>query len=288
MNKKRVGILRGGKGKNYKTSIKKGGELIVFIVENLGEQYIPIDILIDQDDVWHLAGLPILPSDLVHRVDVVWNVAHPSSVSMLDNFSIPQISQNPFYSVLENNQDTLREHLKEISVGMLRHIIAPKSAREGHEKFPAPWIVKVGNEIEVVKTFDELTLIIDNIKKIITANGGTPQNAVVVEEFVAGKPSAVHAIPDFRGESLYVLPPDNLSASEKAQAIKFAKDLHKHLGAKHYLKADFTLHPKRGFFLTNITTSPDLRPHSHLEESLQSVGAQMSQLVEHIIESAII
>ncbi|MES2315262.1 MAG: hypothetical protein V4486_00815 [Patescibacteria group bacterium] len=271
---KRVGILRGGKGKNYHKSIKEGGELIVFIVENLAHKYTPVDIFIDRDDIWHLGGLPIMPSDLVHKVDVVWNVAHPSTISTIESFNIPQISQNPFYLSLANNPNALHKHLKDIGVGMARYITAPKSAREVHSKFGAPWIVKVGNEVEVVKTFDELTTIMSKV------------NNITVEEFIEGKPSAVHTIPNFRGEEIYVLPHGNLSKSENDQTIKFAKQLHQHLGAKHYLKADFTLHPRRGFFLTNITSTPDLRPHSHLEHSLNQVGAKMQHLVEHIIESA--
>ena len=260
---------------NYKKSIKEGGDLILYIAENLTDKYKPIDIFIDQSDVWHLGGLPILPADLMHKVDLVWNVAHPSGASILQSFNIPQISQNPFYSALENNQEALRQHLKSIGVGMSRYIISPKNARAVHEKFPAPWIVKVGNEIEVVKTFDELTNILNKV------------NNIIVEEFIAGKPSAVHTIPNFRNESIYVLVPDGFTKEEKEKIIKFAKDLHKHLGAKYYLKADFTLHPKRGFFLTNITTTPDLRAHSHLEESLHSVGAKIQHLVEHMVESAL-
>ncbi|OGI82360.1 hypothetical protein A3G53_01250 [Candidatus Nomurabacteria bacterium RIFCSPLOWO2_12_FULL_44_11] len=270
---KRVGILRGGKGKDYQKSIKEGGNLIVYISENLREKYKPVDIFIDKDGVWHLGGLPILPSDLVHKVDIVWNVAHPSSASILQSFNIPQINQSHFYSALENSREMLRTHLNSIGVNMTRYIVAPRSARAVHEKFPAPWVVKVGNEIEVVKTFDELTTIMNKVSNII------------VEEFIEGKPSAVHVIPNFREEDIYVLPPDNLSKGEKDQAIKFTKQLHQHLGAKHYLKADFTLHPKRGFFLTNITSTPDLRPHSHLEDSLHSVGAKLHHLVEHMIES---
>ena len=51
---KRVGILRGGAGKNYLSSLKKGGEIILHISENLSDKYKPVDILVDKDYIWHI------------------------------------------------------------------------------------------------------------------------------------------------------------------------------------------------------------------------------------------
>jgi len=65
--KRRVGILRGGTGEHYASSLKKGGDIILYISENLSNKYKVVDILIDKDHIWHLGGLPISPSDLAHR-----------------------------------------------------------------------------------------------------------------------------------------------------------------------------------------------------------------------------
>ena len=70
---KRVGVLRGGEGKHYTSSLQKGGEIISHIFESLSDKYKVFDILIDKDNKWHLNGVPIVPADLLHRVDVVWN-----------------------------------------------------------------------------------------------------------------------------------------------------------------------------------------------------------------------
>src|SRR5262245_882611 len=133
--KKRVGILRGGTGENYSSSLIEGGDIISHITQNLAEKYKTVDILIDRDGVWHLNGLPIVPAEVAHKVDVVWNVAHPESRTIVQNFSIPQVSSGHFYSALANNRDILREHIKKIGIHMPRHIISPKSAREVFEKF---------------------------------------------------------------------------------------------------------------------------------------------------------
>jgi D-alanine-D-alanine ligase-like ATP-grasp enzyme len=276
MEIKRVGILRGGTGIEHASSVRKGGDIISHIFENLSDKYKTVDVFIDRKGIWHLNGIPIKPIDLVHKVDIVWNTSEDPSFSIvLDSFSIPNIGNRYFSKVLENNNDMLRKHMKEIGVQMPRLIIFPKNAREVFEKFSAPWIVKINNEIKLVKTFYELAETIKN------------KNDVIVEEFIVGKPSTVHSISGFRGEDIYVLPPQNFSIGEKEKIINFAQNLHKHLNTEHYLKSDFVLHPKRGFFLTNIESSPDLRKGSHFQQSCQYVGAEIYHILEHILEKTL-
>src|SRR3989338_498896 len=270
---KRVGILRGGTGKNYKSSLKEGGNIIAYILENLGDKYKTSDILVDRKGVWHLNGIPIMPADLIHKVDVVWNVAYPQASSVLQSFSIPHISQSHFSSALENSREMLREHMESIGVGMSRRVVAPEAARDVLEKFGAPWIVKSGSEVRIIKIFNELADVINGVGDII------------VEEFIGGVPGAVHSVLNFRDENIYAIPPSGLTAKEKKNVRYLAKNLHTHLGAQHYLKTDFVLHPKRGFFITNIDFSPDLRANSHFEQACQSVGAEMHHLMEHMLES---
>jgi D-alanine-D-alanine ligase-like ATP-grasp enzyme len=276
VDKIRVGILRGGTGNNHAISVRKGGDIISHIFENLSDKYKTVDVFIDREGIWHLNGIPIKPADLVHKVDIVWNTSEDPSFSIiLDSFSIPNIGNRYFLKVLENNNDMLKKHMKDIGVQMPRSIILPKNVREVFEKFSAPWIVKINNEIKLVKTFYELAETIKN------------KNDVIVEEFIAGKPSTVHSISGFRGEDIYVLPPQNFSTGEKEKIINFAQNLHKHLNTEHYLKSDFVLHPKKGFFLTNIESSPDLRKGSHFEQSCQYVGAEIYHILEHILEKTL-
>ena len=276
IEKIKVGIIRGGANEHYTSSLQKGGDLISHIFENLSEKYKVVDILIDKKGIWHLNGIPTKPADLVRKIDVVWDTSeHPSSSITLDNFSIPNVGRGYFLKVLESNNDMLRKHMKEIGIQMPRSIVSPKNAREIFEKFSAPWIVKINNEIKLVKTFNELA---ETIKD---------KNNIVIEEFIAGKPSTVHSIAGFRGESIYILPPQNFATNEKEKVINFAKDLHKHLITEHYLKSDFVLHPKRGFFLTNIESIPDLRKGSHFEQSCQYIGAEMHHILEHILDKTL-
>jgi D-alanine-D-alanine ligase-like ATP-grasp enzyme len=273
---KRIGILRGGTGKHYYSSLQKGGEIIFHISENLADKYKVFDILVDKDYIWHLNGVPILPADLAQKVDVVWNTSHPSFSNILESLSIPNISAGAFSSALENSREFLREHIKQIGLSMPRYLVSPKNSREVFEKFGAPWIVKILNEIKIVKTFDELTEIINGKKNVI------------VEEFIPGKIASVHSVPKFRDQDIYIFPLGNsfgiFSVEEKEKLANMAKILHKHLGAKHYLKSDFVLTPRGKIHLLQIDGMPDLKPNSHFSQVAESVGAKMSDVVEHILE----
>jgi D-alanine-D-alanine ligase-like ATP-grasp enzyme len=297
--KKRIGVLRGGAGKRYHSSLKKGGDIISHIYENLGDKYKPIDILVDKDYIWHFNGIPINPSELVNKVDIVWNTSHQSFSNILESLSILTIGSGSFLGALINNRDMLRAHIKSIGVYMPRHIVLPlyqedfdgprekyaiKKAKQIFEKFGAPWIIKSYTPdsnmgMHIAKTFPQL---VDSIE-----DGVNHEKSIVIEEFIEGKPSAVHSIFGLRGEDVYIMPPSDFNSLEKEKIIDIAKNLHQHLGAKHYLKFDFTLHPKRGIFLTNLDFIPDLRPGSHFDQSCESIGAKMHHVVEHILERAL-
>lgn len=298
--KKRIGILRGGTGKNYTSSLQKGGDVISHIVENLSDQYKVFDILIDKNHIWHLNGLPINPGDLVNKVDVVWNTTHPSFSNILDSLLIPNIGASSFSHVLENSKEMLREHMEKIDIQIPKSIILPvyqkdfdgerskyaiKKAKEIFEKFSSPWIVKSFTEetnmgIHLAKTFPEL---VDAIE-----DGVKHKKSILVEEFIAGKVASVHSVPGFRGSEIYVFPLGNtfgnFSFDEKNKLTNIVKDLYKHVNVNHYLKSDFVLSPHGRVYLLQIESIPNLKPDSHFSQVCESVGAKMHHVVEHILE----
>ena len=207
----------------------------------------------------------------------------------------------------------LREHiLKKVGVKMPRHILLPlyqkdfdgprdkyaiKKAKEIFEKFSSPWVVKffaedsnmaslVGlwpRDIYLAKTFPELVNAIED--------GVKNKESILVEEFISGKIASVHSVPLFRGEEIYTFPLGNSFGSflpeEKEKLTDVAKNLHKHIGAKHYLKSDFVINPRGKVFLLNIDFTPDLKSDSHFSQVCEYVGAKMHHVVEHILEQAL-
>jgi D-alanine-D-alanine ligase-like ATP-grasp enzyme len=299
--KKRIGILRGGADEHYYTSLARGGEIISHIHENLSDKYIPIDILIDRDHAWHVGGLPARPSDLVNKVDVVWNFAHPSFYNILESLSVPTIGTDVFLGALLVNRDMLRKHVREAGVSMARHLLLPmyqedfdgarnkyamRKAKEVFEKFGSPWIIKSyspdkNTSIYVAKTFPEL---VNGISDVLDH-----KQSILIEELIPGKIASVHSVRGFRGEDVYAFPPNvsfgAFSEGEKTELIKLAKKLHDHLSASHYLKSDFVLNNRGRVYLLNIEAVPNLKEGSLFHEVCASVGAKAHQVIDHILGS---
>lgn len=300
--KKRIGILRGGAGKHYASSLKRGGEIISFLSEKLADKYKPFDILVDKNHIWHFNGVPVIPSDLSNKVDMIWNTSHPSLSHILNSLSIPNIGSSSFAFTLENSKEMLREHMEKIGVEMPRSIVLPvyqkdfdgpreryaiKKAKEIFEKFPSPWTVRSFTPdenmgIHLAKTFPELVNAIED--------GVQSGKSILVEEFITGKVASVHSVPRFRGEDVYVFPLGNtfgnFSLGEKEKLFSLAKNLHKHIDARYYLKSDFVLNSQGKVYLLQIESMPDPKPDSHFSQVVDSVGAKMHHVIEHILESA--
>lgn len=302
-DKKRVGVIRGGVGEQYAFSLKHGGEIISHINKHLADKYKVFDILIDKDGVWHINGMSLVPADLVHKVDVVWNMAQPEISVHLDNLAIPNVGASGFSSALEASSEILREHMKKIKVELPRSILLSvyqpdfdgprerysiKKAKVVFEKFGSPWIVKsftpdANMGVHLAKTFDELVGAIED--------GVKHGKSILVEEFITGKVASAHTVKNFRNEDIYAFPLvhtfGNFSQEEKEKLVTLARAMHSHLGALHYLKSDFLLDKRGKVYLLGIQLHPDIRPHSQFSEACQSVGATTQHMVEHILENMV-
>lgn len=304
-DKIRIGILRGGIGENYNSSIRRGGDIISHIHENLSGHYKPVDILVDKDGVWHLRGMPVTPEKLLYKVDAVWNVSHSRFSNILESFSIPSIGVPPFSPFFQHSSDNLEsrklleDHIKKIGIKMPKNIILPlyqrdfdgpedkyamKKAKEVFEKFGSPWIVKSYTVdktmgIHLAKTFPELVRAIED--------GVNHEKSILVEEFIPGLLAPVHSVSGFRGSNIYVFPPGNFSKEEKEKLVSTAKDLYDHIGARHYLRSDFVLTPRGQVYLLGLELVPDLNQDSHFHQACVSVGARMDHVVRHLLEQVL-
>ncbi|MEO5635119.1 MAG: hypothetical protein ABIS26_00095 [Candidatus Paceibacterota bacterium] len=300
--KKRLGVIRGGEGEHYISSLKKGGEIILHINDNLSDTWKVSDILIDHNGVWHFSGVPIVPAELASKVDLVWDTTFPGMSNTLKSLSIPSIGNDPFFSALEKNNDFLKNNVRELGISMPRSIVLPlyqedfdgprerysiKKAKEVHEKFGAPWLVKSFTPdsnmgIHLAKTFGELAGAIED--------GVKHDKSILVQEFIAGKVASVHSIPNFRSEKVYTFPLGNsfgnFSSEEKEKLINTVKGMYSHLGAKHYLKSDFVLNTRGKIYLFGIGSHPDLNVDSHFSQVCELIGIKASHVVDHILEKA--
>jgi hypothetical protein len=105
-----------------------------------------------------------------------------------------------------------------------------------------------------------------------------------------GKVASLHSVPDFRGEKNYIFPPVNvfghLTSEEKEKLIYLGRNLHEHMGAKHYLKSSFVVNKRGKIYLLSMDSILDPREDSFFSNVCESVGAKMHHVVEHILDSA--
>ncbi len=299
-SKKRIGIIRGGAGEHYLSSIKKGGDIISHIVQHLPHKYKVLDILIDKEYVWHVNGTPVSPSELSNKIDIAWNITHPSFANILESLSIPNMGNGSFSGAIQNSREMLRKHMSKIGVAMPRSVVLPvyqkdfdgprekyaiKKAKTVFEKFGSPWIVKSFTPdsnmgVHFAQTFPQLVSAIED--------GVRHEKSILVEEFIGGKVASVHSVPHFRGEAMYVFPPVNVfgefSLDEKSKLSSLAKTLHHHIGGKHYLKSNFILNKRGKVYLLEFESIPNLKSFSHFAQACEKVGAKMHDVVEHILE----
>jgi len=294
----KVGILRGGNNENYEKSLQEGGELFSYINTNLADKYKAIDIMIDKNNVWHVKGLPILPSTLMHNVDLVWNMSHSLYAQTLKDFSIPHVSTEAFSGALLESKAMLREHMNNTGVSMPNHFIIPvyqedfdgdiekfaiKKAKEIFEKFGSPWIVKSlvsnGMGIHVAKTYPEL------VNAII--DGAEHGGSIIIEELIAGKEIETHVLKNFRDENLYVFPFRGVSKEEKEKLMNVIYDIHQETGNNSYMYAKFIITPNKGLYLNGISFLPSINDNSNLIEACESVGTKTHHIIEHILKGVL-
>ena len=72
MQRIKVAVLRGGPSSEFEVSLNTGKN----VLENLPHRYIPTDVFISKDGVWHVDGVVVSPARLFQGIDVVFNAMH--------------------------------------------------------------------------------------------------------------------------------------------------------------------------------------------------------------------
>jgi len=308
MNKVRVGVLRGGPNKNYENSLREGQDMLACVDTCASASYIPVDVFIDRDGVWHTQGIPVLPMDLFHKVDLIWDTTMPACSQVLEGH-IPLLKNPHFASTIVNDKSLLRKHMETIGVEMSRHVVLPvyqedfdgpiedyaaKKAVEVHAKFGAPWIVKSFTHnpdegIHVAKTFPELMRAIEDLL--------SHKESILVEELILGKRGGVHTIAGFRGDDLYhmlpyetrineIQPVGNFSDVENQKIYDLSENIFKHLGAENYLHFNFVIDKRGGIHVTEASLLPDFKEEEVLSHSARTVGSHRQEVFEHMLKNA--
>lgn len=222
----KVGVIRGGTSNEYEVSLASGAQVLLHLRgDKMKDRYLPIDIFIDRDGIWHINGIPTTLDKVAQKVDVIVNALHGDYgedgkvQQQLEQWGIPYTGSGPFSSALGYNKSLAKDEFTKLGIKTPKHILFPayqedfdgpkdryatQKAREVWGRISPPWIVKplTGGSsmgIHVCKTFDSL---------VNAFHDGVNQKvSVLVEEFIIGKEATVGVIDNFRGKKVYTLPP---------------------------------------------------------------------------------
>ncbi len=304
----RIGILR-TMDEDRMHHFDQANSFLTYIEDNLFHKYKAVDIFVDKNNVWHCKGIPILPMDLHHKVDVIWNEYHSDLYQTLSGLNIPHITFNPFSYVLENNRDLLKEYLAKNNISTPRHMIigayqedidgdidifALKKAKQVFEKFGSPWIVKSltdekNEPLHVIKTYPELIEIIKNYS--------LEKKNILIEELITGRSIETHSIADFRKHDLYHLISlekkdkkyfkTKLNNTDKNNLYKTIEDLHNLLGDNKYLKTEIILTPKGKMYLNHFKTTLHVKENKGLRETLKFLNIHLEEIIDQFVNKAL-
>lgn len=328
----KVGVIRGGISGEYEVSLASGAQVLSHLQSDImKDKYSAVDIFIDRDGIWHINGIPTSMDKIIHKVDVIINALHGDYgedgkvQQLLEQWKIPYTGSGPFASAIGYNKFLTKQEFAKLGINTPKHILFPayqddfdgpraryaeKKAREVWELMTPPWILKplTGGSsmgVHVCKTFQDLAEAFEE-----SADAGV---SVLVEEFIKGKEATVGVINNFRGQSVYTLPPieiripktstffdnevkyngksqeicpGNFTDEEKRELERLATLIHNGLDLSHYSRSDFIIHPKKGIYALEVNTLPGLTDQSLMPKALNAVGATMPEFIEHIIKLA--
>ncbi|MSR78743.1 MAG: ATP-grasp domain-containing protein [Candidatus Taylorbacteria bacterium] len=315
----RVGVLRGGPSREHEVSIKTGSH----VMKNLPDKYLPVDIFVDKDGVWHVAGVAQNPDKALRKVDVIWNALHGeygedgTVQNLLVTFKVPFTGSDRVSSALTMHKTHAKNVLKRHGIKTPYHKIIKKSDTtettilDLFNTAPNPSIVKPVNMgssigVSVATTLLELRLAIEK--------GFSVSPTLIVEEYIQGREATCGIIDNFRGEDAYILMPvevenkkesrffdydskyvsksrlhhpGRFSAMEKEAIQKATRLAHTVLGLRHYSRSDFIVHPKRGIYFLETNSLPGLYADSPFTESLKAVGSSAEEFIGHVLDLAL-
>ncbi|OHA94134.1 MAG: hypothetical protein A3E02_01115 [Candidatus Zambryskibacteria bacterium RIFCSPHIGHO2_12_FULL_38_34] len=317
-HKTRVGVLRGGPSPEYEVSLKTGSTILA----NLPEEYEPLDIFVSKDGIWHSSGLEKDPYTILKTVDVVVNAMHGfygedgTVQKFLENFGIPYTGSDSISSALGMNKVMSKNIFNHAGLKTPHHIMVDTSSRDAvsqiNESLPFPIVIKPINSGSSlgVSFADNAGQIKNALKKSFEHS---PK--LMVEEFIDGTEVTCGVIESFRGQNFYTLLPvqikqnkkeifydydskynnleskykipGNFNENEKTQIQEAASAIHKILGLRHYSRSDFILHPKRGLFVLEVNSLPELTHRSSFIKSLEATGSNIKEFLSNLISKTL-
>lgn len=300
----RVGVLRGGTGAHYEASLASGAELLRALPRT---HFVPVDMYVDPNGVWHIGGRPVAPVDLREKIDVVWNMLHDAEdfasytkiAEDLNTLGLPRIGIQPAALKATLNKRHAKDALAALGLRTPRGVYIESWGEGTREEtvagvvgqlardFSPPWIVSPITRTTAfgpmrAKTRNELMdILLDTFDLLLP---------VLIEEEVLGRTASIITVPGFRGQKLYTFMPSGHTRGHDKDVSRAlgeaARAAHTGLSLGNYSRIEAVVDRKGRVHITHIDTVPSLAPDSDLHAALAAVGATFGELAKHLIASA--
>ncbi len=290
-HKRRVAVLRGGASPEYEASLATGK----FVLENMPEEFEPVDVFVSRDGVWHQGGFEMSPHKILLGVDAVWNCLHGGAGEnggvqrLVADFGLPQAGSPHLSSALSMNKALAkniftRSGLKTpIALTVNKDEDSQKMFERLYRSMPFPIVIKP------VDAGSSLGISIANshreVKDAVDKAFALSQNALI-EEYIEGKEVVGGIIEGFRGEAYYPLLPISsfsISPQESEQVTEVARLAHIALGLEDFSESNLVVHPRRGVYILEVNTLPKLNPESPFIKSIRSAGSDIKEFISHTL-----
>ena len=246
---------------------------------------------------------------------------------LLEHFGVPYTGSDFIASALGMNKVMSKNIFKQTGLKTPHYITvdAPSASnqRDENEDIVTNKMVSKINEsllfpiiIKPINSGSSLGVsVVGNARQIKNALKKSFEHSrkLLAEEFIEGKETTCGVIESFRGQKFYTLMPveispqkvffdydskyknlesrykipGNFTENEKSQIQETASQIHKILGLRHYSRSDFILHPKRGLFVLEVNTLPELTHRSSFIKSLEAAGSNIGEFLSHLLSETL-
>lgn len=317
IQKKTIAVLRGGK-EDYYRSMKSGANIILSL-SRYPEEVNVIDVAIDEDENWFEKGIPSDAHRVFSQADYYVDLTKDYSGThhnLSKKLNIKQILENDFHRVL--SRVNVRRILDQLGYETPKYVVfrddknLENNLKTLWAKFHTPVVVKEGDNTNNSRSLLTYSFI-EAYKKIkeIVARGGE----AIVEEHLEGEYVSIAAIPNYRGEDLYVSTPietmylsstprvvqgrtikdkylidhdhhkkslTHMDQSFKKKLKEIIGELHSSLSLEHHVMLDLCLKKKDGNYnikILELHTNPQLYDDSRFDFILKNSGVDMGKFI---------
>lgn len=321
MGKTRVAVLRGGPSEEYEISLQTGSAVLQGLNTDMFE---PIDVVITKNGEWLIDGHERYPEKILSTVDVAFLALHGTYGEdgtvqrLLDRYGVRYTGSPAYASSIAFHKVIAKDHVRERGVKMAPHMVVTQESLTNlygvvhsiTQMFGPQYVIKPvasGSSIGTKVVKDGLLL-----QQALEDSLGT-FDEVIVEARIKGKEATCGVVENFRGQTLYALPPIEIvppssfdffdyqvkydGSTEEICPGRFprtvsrdieriAKLVHEILGLRGYSRSDFMVQGGDVYFL-EINTLPGLTPESLFPKAIQAVGGTYGDFLTHLLTEAI-